>query len=298
MNDPEVSVIIPSYNGKGTVRACLNSVLAQDFKDLEVIVVDCSTDNTPRIIKKEFPGIKLLSFNERISWGKARNIGIRKSRGEYLFFLCIDCTIENDSISRALKLFAKDATLAGLSFSIENYYKSSVIETVDFLLEYYHWLPCQKRKTFAKYMAGTSVIYKKECFLGNMYEDLKTYSEDIILNVYLANKGYQLLFEPSIKAAHINVKKSFYSFLDHQMGIGIGAAVVRQKVHIPYQSIFLKFPLIILTTPLYVIPKMGLTYLIRDDFINFLFFLRHLSLFFIGNFFWAIGFFKEAIRQK
>ena len=84
---PKVSIIIPSYNGAATVRACLNSVLAQDFKNYEVIVIDSSADNTPKIIKREFPKVKLFSFNERIRWGKAKNIGILKSGGDYLFFL-------------------------------------------------------------------------------------------------------------------------------------------------------------------------------------------------------------------
>lgn len=294
-NSPKVSVIIPSYNGEATVRDCLDSLLALDFSNYEVIVIDCSADNTPKIIKEEFPQVKLLFFSQRINWVKARKAGIQEASGDYLFFACIDCVIEKDSISKAIKLFETDKELKGLCFAIKNYSKASVIETVDFLLEHYYWLPCQKRKTFAKYLSGCSSVYKKEIFLNNKYEEFDSYGEDIILSLRLANQGYKLSFEPSINVTHINIKDNFSSFIKHQFRVGAGSALVRKKADKSFRVIFLKFPILIFITPFYVVPKMGLTYLIRDDFDNFWFFLRFSPLFFIGNFFWAAGFFKEAI---
>ena len=92
----KVSVIIPTYNRAGLLPRAINSVLAQTFEDYEVIIVDdCSTDHTPRVIQ-EFADPHIRSFRHEVNQGAAaaRNTGIAKARGEYIAFLDDDdeCT--------------------------------------------------------------------------------------------------------------------------------------------------------------------------------------------------------------
>jgi glycosyltransferase involved in cell wall biosynthesis len=85
-----VSLIIPSYNRSKTLRRALRSIEAQTLKPDEVIVIDDgSTDDTRRVIKKEFPFV-IYSFQENKGVSSARNHGIRKSRCEWLAFLDSD----------------------------------------------------------------------------------------------------------------------------------------------------------------------------------------------------------------
>lgn len=92
-NIPAVSIIIPMYNVEKYVGFCLESVLAQTFHDYEVIVIDdCSKDNSCTIVesyKSKFGGkLKLIRSkkNSNIFGGSPRNIGVKNSSGEYLFF--------------------------------------------------------------------------------------------------------------------------------------------------------------------------------------------------------------------
>ena len=88
----EVSVVIPSYNTRGTIGGCLRSVLAQgDDERREVIAVDSADDGTDALVRREFPQVRLLRRTARTHSGIARNIGARQARGEVLAFLAADC---------------------------------------------------------------------------------------------------------------------------------------------------------------------------------------------------------------
>ncbi|UCE54571.1 MAG: glycosyltransferase family 2 protein, partial [Desulfobacterales bacterium] len=87
---PLVSVIIPTYNRGWTIKEAIDSVLDQDFRDYELIVVDDgSTDNTPDILKSCGNSIAVLQqSNKGVS--AARNSGIGVSAGQLIAFLDSD----------------------------------------------------------------------------------------------------------------------------------------------------------------------------------------------------------------
>lgn len=81
------SVIIPTYNRSWVIREAIDSVLAQDFKDYELIVVDDgSTDETPGILRSY--GNKIRLIQQSNSGGAvARNTGVKAAKGDYIAFL-------------------------------------------------------------------------------------------------------------------------------------------------------------------------------------------------------------------
>ena len=100
MNEnPLISVIIPVYNIEPYIERCIRSVIAQTYKNLEIIVVDDgSTDNGGRICDKiaaEDSRIKVIHQpNNGLS--AARNTGIKESHGEYIGFVDGDDFIDSD----------------------------------------------------------------------------------------------------------------------------------------------------------------------------------------------------------
>lgn len=87
------SVIVPIYNVEDYLRACVDSVLAQDFRDYEIILVDDgSPDNCGKICDEyaeKYPQIKTI-HKENGGLSDARNFGIKEAKGEYLIFLDSD----------------------------------------------------------------------------------------------------------------------------------------------------------------------------------------------------------------
>ena len=99
---PSFTVVIPTYNRAALIPATLDSVLAQDWDDYEVVVVDDgSTDNTREIIEK------LYARSERVRYfrqanserGAARNLGLREARGQYVVFFDSDDLMHTDHLS-------------------------------------------------------------------------------------------------------------------------------------------------------------------------------------------------------
>jgi glycosyltransferase involved in cell wall biosynthesis len=86
---PLFSVIIPTYNRADLLIEALDSVARQTCRDFEVIVVDGGADDTPERVAQEYPEAQLVRQTDR-GLGPARNLGARRSQGEYLVFLDSD----------------------------------------------------------------------------------------------------------------------------------------------------------------------------------------------------------------
>lgn len=101
-NTALISVIIPCYNVESTIAKCLESVIAQSYQNLQIIIIDDgSTDKTSEIIKqfqtKDSRIILITQENSGVS--KARNEGISKAFGEYICFVDADDWVEKDYCS-------------------------------------------------------------------------------------------------------------------------------------------------------------------------------------------------------
>lgn len=97
-----VSVNIPTYNNIKTLQKTLESVKAQTYKNVEIIIIDShSTDGTLELIKK-FGGVKVYQYEGTLLG--ARGLGIEKSKGKYIFLVDSDHVLESTTIERAVNL--------------------------------------------------------------------------------------------------------------------------------------------------------------------------------------------------
>jgi len=96
---PDISIIVPIYNTAKYLRRCIESILRQSYRNIEIILVnDGSTDNSPEIIQEyaALDGrIKIISQENR-GLSAARNAGIEAARGEYILHTDSDDWIEPD----------------------------------------------------------------------------------------------------------------------------------------------------------------------------------------------------------
>ena len=102
----KISIIIPNYNGEQFLGRCLDSVLSQSEKNVEIIIVDDgSKDHSKEVIeayKKEHPNIKAV-YKENGGVSTARNEGIKRAAGTYTLFLDSDDELEEGAIASMLK---------------------------------------------------------------------------------------------------------------------------------------------------------------------------------------------------
>jgi len=91
-SSPRVSVVVPTHNRAEFLPRAIGSILAQTFSNFELLVVDDgSTDRTADVVRGfNDPRIRLLHLGGRCGAGRARNVGIEASRGEWVAFLDSD----------------------------------------------------------------------------------------------------------------------------------------------------------------------------------------------------------------
>lgn len=93
-----LSVVILTYNSQKHIQACLDSILHQRAKDLEVVVVDNASSDKTREIIRSYPQVKLVENTKNFGASKARNQGIARSSGEWILALDSDVALGDNFI--------------------------------------------------------------------------------------------------------------------------------------------------------------------------------------------------------
>lgn len=112
---PKLSFVVPVYNTEKQLGICLDSILNQTNKDFEVVLInDGSTDNSEQICKeyiKRYPGKIEYISKENTGIADTRNLGIAKSKGEYVCFVDADDYIANDLLEKLIPYLEKTPDL-------------------------------------------------------------------------------------------------------------------------------------------------------------------------------------------
>ena len=111
----KISIIVPVYNVEQYIKECFDSIAAQTYKgDIECIFVDdCGQDDSVAILEKliaEYHGpmqFSIVHHEHNKGLSGARNTGIRKASGDYLYFLDSDDSITSDCIEKLTALAEK-----------------------------------------------------------------------------------------------------------------------------------------------------------------------------------------------
>jgi glycosyltransferase involved in cell wall biosynthesis len=119
-NHPLISVIIPVYNGERFIAAAMESVFAQDYRPLELIVVDDGSTDRTREIVRGFP-LATLHAQSHEGAGVARNTGVRAGKGEVMAFLDADDLWMQGKLSRQMEALAADPQLEAVFTHVQEF---------------------------------------------------------------------------------------------------------------------------------------------------------------------------------
>jgi len=114
--NPKVSIVLPVYNGADRIRKSIDSILAQTFKDFELIVVnDCSTDNT-KVIVEEYVNkdnrVKLYNNPQNMKLPRSLNNGFRQASGEYWSWTSDDNMYRENAIETLVSELERDKSVS------------------------------------------------------------------------------------------------------------------------------------------------------------------------------------------
>ena len=293
-SDPPLSVIVPCYNSERTIQSCLSAILNQRASfPFEVIVVDSSSDETPKIVESEYPSVRLIHLDKRAFAGAARNIGVRASKAPFCLMIDSDCVAEPCLIERAMARHG-EGNYAAVGGSLGNGTPKSFSGIVGYLIEFKEFMPTAPKRLVSS-APTANILYRRESLerYGCFDEDMWL-AEDILLNWKMSAAGEHILFDPEIKVTHLN-RTGFREVLKYQIGLGRMSAVARRRGGLPGKYL-LDYPALVALMP-FVRTARAAVWLGRYDRKMFLLFMLIWPAYLLAALFWSFGFFGEAISE-
>jgi GT2 family glycosyltransferase len=198
-----VSIAILNYQRAETLRRALREALAQDYPDLEVLVVDnASTDESARMVEQEFPHVKLIRLPENIGCA-ARNAGVHAARGEIVLTLDNDVLLTSPGAVRTVSaLFATRPALACVNFKILD--AAGQLSRRD-------WCHPRDWRRFADEPFDTDYVLEGACaFRRSAFEEAGGYWAPFFLGhegrdlaLGLLDAGHTIRYAPSVAVRHL-----------------------------------------------------------------------------------------------
>ncbi len=192
--EPDISMIIPSYNEEKNISNCIDSIHASDYPQskIEVIVIDDgSTDNTLNVMKS-YDGIKVLKQDHK-GKSEALNLGVKFAKNEFIMVIDADTVLDKNCINELLKPLI-DSNI-GATTGTSKVKNSGNIWTIFQNIEYHY--NNLIRKSFSSvfnngiWFFGALACYRKTVLekIGHFKKDTLTEDMDIALEIYEA--GYR-----------------------------------------------------------------------------------------------------------
>jgi len=156
MKSPATSVIIPVYNVDAWLEECLDSVLAQTETEIEIICVnDGSTDGSEAILERYSKRDERIFIINKENGGlsTARNAGLDKAKGKYIYFLDSDDTIRSDAIKTCKETSDKNQ-LDILYFDAKIIFEDEEGRNINSGSEYYYI----RNESYSGVLSGTEIF--------------------------------------------------------------------------------------------------------------------------------------------
>lgn len=205
VNNPRVSVIIPTYNRSHLIGRAIQSVLNQIYQDFEIIVVDDgSTDNTEEVIKKfqkQDKRIKYICHEKNKGGSAARNTGIKIAKGNYIGLLDDDDEWLPEKLEKQVIKFQNSPEKVGVIYSGFFYVSEKSGKIVSEII------PTLQGEVYANLLKGCILgsptpLIKKRCFQkAGFFDEMLPSCQDWDMWIRLS-KYYDFDFVPDILAKH------------------------------------------------------------------------------------------------
>ena len=115
MQNIDISIYVPVYNGEKTIEKCINSILKQSIKPEKILIInDCSNDGTKDILEKYQDNIEIINNDKNLGLSYSRNLAINSLKSRFIASIDADVEINNQWLEILYKkLLDKDITLIG-----------------------------------------------------------------------------------------------------------------------------------------------------------------------------------------
>lgn len=221
----KLSIIILTWNSKGMLQRCLESIFDNtDIEDCEIIVVDNgSQDGTQEMLKANFPEVRVIRNNVNRGVAPARNQGLKLARGEYLLILDVDAIVKRGAIDTLVEFMERKEVVGlvgpkliypngDLQYSCRKFptVLSKVFRRVPFHFarsfledeEYRDWDHSSVREV--DYVIGACQLIRRDTLEEVGYLDDKMFygPEDVDYCLRLRKANWKIVYNPKAEVIH------------------------------------------------------------------------------------------------
>jgi GT2 family glycosyltransferase len=247
MANPLISVVIPNWNGKKFLAGCLDSLKAQTYEPIEVVIVDNgSKDGSVEYLQENYPEVKLVTFPVNTGFSPAVNAGIKASTGEMVALLNNDTVVDPNWMSELIKAMNEHPEAGSAGCKMLAYDDHTLLDGAG---DGYRrgGLPGRighkerdtgrfNRKRYLLGACGGAALYRRELFeaIGYFDEDYFAYLEDVDLGLRAQAAGFKCIYVPTSIVYHLGCGTT---------GSGYSPLVVRLSARNNWNTIVKNIPM-------------------------------------------------------
>ena len=278
---PKVSINIANYNSKKYLPFWISSILNQNFKDFEVVIIDNdSKDGSKEYIKENYDNIKLIENPSNLGFSHAHNQAILENDSEYILIMNQDVFLENDFLEILIKFADENREFASFGGKLKKmkFSENSRFERLDYMDSLYlkhnigykfnnfgegiheSNIPDVDKEVFG--ISGALVMYRRSTLnkvrhSENEYfdDDFFMYKEDIDLAWRLQNAGFKSAYLKDAVAYHertfIGANNDIFDTIKRKKGDNEFLAKISYRNHLyillknlSLKNFVIKFPFI------------------------------------------------------
>jgi GT2 family glycosyltransferase len=221
-----VSIIIVTFNGEQHIVDCLNSIQAQTYLQVEIIVYDnASTDQTVNLIRANFPEVNLVTSETNLGFAAANNAAAQIAKGEFLAFLNPDIIVEQNWLNPLIGTLKTETSTGAVTPQIAFMQNRNLVNTCGNTVHFSGVTYCQHYNQPIAYgkpyrvsaISGAAFLISQKLFaeLGGFEAKLFMYYEDTDLSLRLCCAGFSCTAVPASIVYHdytptFSAQKIFY----------------------------------------------------------------------------------------
>lgn len=209
-----VTVIITNWNGIKTIGRCLESVMAQTYRPIEVVVADnASSDGSQDFIRKRFPEVKLLCLQKNLGYSGGNNAAFQTAQGRYYFVLNNDAELAPDCAERCVDAIQRHPRYGACAVKLVLDARRDRIDAAGITvfkdglsigrgrLEPAGLFDSREEVFFA---SGGACLFKREMIddIGSFDHEFFCYAEDADMGWRAQLRGWKCIYEPGAVVYH------------------------------------------------------------------------------------------------
>ena len=203
-----VSAVIVNYNGKDITLNAIKSLKSQNYKFIEIIVVDNnSSDGSQKAIKKKYKNVKLIQNNKNLGYCGI-NTAIGQCSGKYIFFTNNDISLDKHCIRHLVNSLEEDKTIGIASPKVVNYFDKNLKSCGTWVSRAFYNGHFKCTNDYRKEIPYNGIaLIRKEIVdkFGYLFDkDYFTYAEDLDLGLRIRLLGYRVVHVPEAVLYHMH----------------------------------------------------------------------------------------------